>query len=185
MKSSALANGSTGLDRRHPMTDESRCFTVIVGGETFGLPVEAVQTIFRIEEVTPVPLGPDEILGLVNLRGKIVTAVSLRRRLRLKEARSCKGLLAIGIEYRNENFALVVDEVGDVITLDPKSRIPLPPHLDPQSISLTNAVYRIEKEILPILDMSSVFDFSAAADRTKHASMNRFQGDTVETDPGR
>jgi purine-binding chemotaxis protein CheW len=140
-------------------SNESRCFTVIVGGETFGLPVEAVQTIFRIEEVTPVPLGPEEILGLVNLRGKIVTAVCLRRRLRMKEVKPARGQLAIGIEHRNESFALVVDEVGDVITLDPKSRIPLPPHLDPQSISLTNAVYRIETEILPILDMASVFEF--------------------------
>ncbi|WP_020173749.1 chemotaxis protein CheW [Methyloferula stellata] len=139
--------------------DETRCFTVIVGGETFGLPVEAVQTIFRIDEVTPIPLGPEEILGLVNLRGKIVTAVSLRRRLRMKEEKPARGLLAIGIEHRSESFALVVDEVGDVIVLDPKSRIPLPPHLDPQSISLTNAVYRIETEILPILDMASVFDF--------------------------
>jgi len=139
--------------------DEVRCFTVIAGGETFGLPVESVQTIFRIEEVTPIPLGPEEILGLVNLRGKIVTAVSLRRRLRMKEETLVKGCLAIGIEQRNENFALVIDEVGDVIVLDPKSRIPLPPHLDPLSISLTNAVYRIASQILPILDMNSVFDF--------------------------
>jgi purine-binding chemotaxis protein CheW len=160
MKSrTASEHGPSGLDPRIPIADETRCFTVIVGGETFGLPVEAVQTIFRISEVTPVPLGPDEILGLVNLRGKIVTAVSLRRRLRMKEVASPKGLLAIGIEHRNESFALVVDEVGDVIVLDPNSRIPLPPHLDPQSISLTNAVYRIEKEILPILDMNSVFEF--------------------------
>jgi purine-binding chemotaxis protein CheW len=154
---------SAGQDPLHGetlhATGDARCFTVIVCGETFGLPIEAVQTIFRIEEVTPVPLGPDEILGLVNLRGKIVTAVSLRRRLRIKEETSCKGLLAIGIEHRGENFALVVDEVGDVITLDPKCRIPLPPHLDPLSMSLTNAVYRIETEILPILDMTSVFDF--------------------------
>ncbi len=141
------------------ITEDSRCFTVIVDGETFGLPVESVHTIFRIEDVTPIPLGPDEILGLVNLRGKIVTAVSLRRRLKLKEERPVRGMLAVGIEHRNESFALVVDEVGDVIILNPNARIPLPPHLDPLSISLTNAVYRIETEILPILDMNSVFDF--------------------------
>jgi len=143
--------------------EDSRCFTVIVRGETFGLPIEAVQTVFRIEEVTPVPLGPEEVLGLVNLRGKIVTAVSLRRRLRIKEENHFKGLLAIGIEHRGENFALVVDEVGDVITLDPKCRIPLPTHLDPLSLSLTNSVYKIETDILPILDMTSVFDFQRRA----------------------
>jgi purine-binding chemotaxis protein CheW len=160
MISQTVASQPSAADAsRLLLGDNNRCFTVMVCGETFGLPIESVQTIFRIEEVTPVPLGPDEILGLVNLRGKIVTAVSLRRRLRLPEESSVKGSLAIGLEYRNENFALVVDEVGDVILLDPKSRIPLPPHLDPLSISLTNAVYRIETEILPILDMASVFDF--------------------------
>jgi purine-binding chemotaxis protein CheW len=159
----ALNREPAGMAQPIMAADETRCFTVIVGGEMFGLPVKAVQTIFRISEVTPVPLGPDEILGLVNLRGKIVTAVSLRRRLRMKEDIPVKGLFAIGIEHRNESFALVVDEVGDVIVLDPKSRIPLPPHLDPQSISLTNAVYSIEKEILPILDMNAVFEFQRRA----------------------
>lgn len=161
MKSEIIAiDGLTGASQRLTAVEDRRCFTVIVDGETFGLPIEAVQTIFRIEDVTPVPLGPREILGLVNLRGKIVVAVSLRRRLRIREEESpCKGLLAIGIEHRGEQFALIVDEIGDVIVLDPKSRIPLPPHLDPLSVSLTSAVYRIETEILPILDMMSLFDF--------------------------
>jgi purine-binding chemotaxis protein CheW len=160
MKSEISAIDGVAGNARQLMAEDCRCFTVIVAGETFGLPIEAVQTIFRIEEVTPVPLGPDEILGLVNLRGKIVVAVSLRRRLRIEEEElSGEGLLAIGVEHRGENFALIVDEVGDVIVLDPKFRIPLPPHLDPLSVSLTNAVYRIETEILPILDMTSVFDF--------------------------
>jgi purine-binding chemotaxis protein CheW len=160
MKSDSVAEPKpAGHSVRPASPEDCRCFTVIVRGETFGLPIEAVQTIFRIEDVTPVPRGPEEILGLVNLRGKIVTAVSLRRRLRIREAETFRGLLAVGIEHRGENFALVVDEVGDVISLDPKCRIPLPPHLDPLSISLTNAVYKIETEILPILDMTSVFDF--------------------------
>ncbi len=159
MKSDMIQKHGLEHGDRLLLQGDSRCFTVIVGGETFGLPVESVQTIFRIEDVTPVPLGPDEVLGLVNLRGKIVTAVSLRRRLRMKETTSIRGCLAIGIEHRNENFALVVDEVGDVIFLDPKSRIPLPPHLDPQSILLTSAVYRIDEAIVPVLDMNCVFDF--------------------------
>jgi purine-binding chemotaxis protein CheW len=58
-------------------------FSIKVAGDTFGLPVTRVQTIFRIGSVTPAPGGPSDIVGLVNLRGKIVTAVSLRRRLGL------------------------------------------------------------------------------------------------------
>jgi purine-binding chemotaxis protein CheW len=143
----------------HPEGDERHCFIVYVGGEPFGLPVDCVQTIFRIEAITPVPLGPREIVGLVNLRGKIVTAVSLRRRLQMPDAPQTKSALAIGMEHRGENFALVVDEVGDVIFVNLQTQIPLPPHLDPHRAKLTEAAYRLDHEILSLLDVGSLFDF--------------------------
>jgi purine-binding chemotaxis protein CheW len=138
---------------------ENRCFTVVAGGEIFGLPVAAVHTIFRTETVTPVPLGPKEVLGLVNLRGKIAVAVSLRRRLQMPDAISTTDNLAIGIEHRGESFALIVDEVGDVILLEAGSQIPSPTHLKPLLTQHTSAFHRMEKSILPILDLNTVFDF--------------------------
>jgi purine-binding chemotaxis protein CheW len=132
---------------------------VFVGGEPFGLPVDCVQTIFQMETVTPAPLGPREIVGLVNLRGKTVTAVSVRRRLHMPDAPEMKSRLAIGMEHRGENFALIVDEVGDVIFLRPETQIALPPHLDEHRAKLTEAVYRLDKGILSMLDVGSVFDF--------------------------
>jgi purine-binding chemotaxis protein CheW len=143
---------------------ERRCFTVIDGDEMFGLPVQSVQTIFRIEGVTPVPLGPLEVEGLVNLRGRIVTAVSLKRRLSKTASRSARGALAIGIEHDGENFALIVDEVGDVITCDESAQIAGPPHIDPARARLTSAYYRLAGGILPILNMDVVFAF---AERTR------------------
>jgi purine-binding chemotaxis protein CheW len=151
---SEAVDGLTPHDKK-----ETNCFIVYVGGETFGLPVDCVQTIFQIEAVTPVPLGPREIVGLVNLRGKIVTAVSLRRRLQMPDAQPAKAALAIGMEYRGENFALIVDEVGDVIFLDPQMQIALPPHLDQHRAKLTEAVYRLDQGILSMLDVGFLFDF--------------------------
>ncbi len=149
--------------------DQYRCFTILVEGKIFGLPVMSIQTIFRIQDVTPVPLCPYEILGLTNLRGKIVTALSLRRRLRLPPEDRLHDLLAIGIEHRNESFALVIDEVGDVIVLDPKDRLAIPPHLNPLSAALTAAVYHTETGILPILDFNTLFDLSVTGiDRNSH-----------------
>jgi purine-binding chemotaxis protein CheW len=139
---------------------ERRCFTVIDGDEMFGLPVQSVQTIFRIEGVTPVPLGPADVEGLVNLRGRIVTAVSLKRRLTKSPLESARGALAIGIEHAGENFALIVDDVGDVITCEEAAEIAGPPHVDPARARLTSAYYRLEAGILPILDMKAVFDFA-------------------------
>jgi purine-binding chemotaxis protein CheW len=146
-----------------PESGERHCFIVYVGGEPLGLPVDCVQTIFRIEAITPVPLGPREIVGLVNLRGKIVTAVSLRRRLQMPDAPQTKSALAIGMEHRGENFALVVDEVGDVIFVNPQTQIPLPPHLDQHRAKLTQAAYRLDHGILSLLDVGSLFDFQRRA----------------------
>jgi purine-binding chemotaxis protein CheW len=147
----------------HRGEGERHCFIVYVGGEPFGLPVDSVQTIFQIEAITPVPLGPHEIVGLVNLRGKIVTAVSLRRRLRMPDAPQAKSKLAIGMDYRGENFALVVDEVGDVVFLQPQTQIALPPHLDLHRAKLTETAYRLDYGILSLLDVGSVFDFQRRA----------------------
>ncbi|MEW6438415.1 MAG: chemotaxis protein CheW [Pseudomonadota bacterium] len=135
------------------------CFIVFVGGEPFGLPVDSVQTIFGIEAVTPVPLGPREIIGLVNLRGKIVTAVSLRRRLNLPDREATRSMLAVGMDYRGENFALVVDEVGDVLHLEPETQILLPPHLGERRAKFTKAAYRLENGILSLLDVGAIFEF--------------------------
>lgn len=159
MNRNALRAESEVADGRAPCGDkETHCFIVYVGGEAFGLPVDCVQTIFQIDAVTPVPLGPREIVGLVNLRGKIVTAVSLRRRLQMPDAQPAKAALAIGMEYRGENFALIVDEVGDVIFLDAQTQIALPPHLDQHRAKLTEAVYRLDQRILSMLDVGFLFD---------------------------
>jgi purine-binding chemotaxis protein CheW len=142
------------------VTDSERSyFTVFVNKEIFGLPVEHTHTIFRITSVTPVPKGSDDIAGLVNLRGKIVTAVSLRRRLRMPSDTVINDALAIGIEHKGENFALIVDEVGDVLSLANTMQIPIPAHFDQDRSRLTRGLYRVGKLLIPVLDIDALFAF--------------------------
>jgi purine-binding chemotaxis protein CheW len=129
-----------------------RYFTIVVGGRSFGLPVEAIQTVFEMVAVTPVPLAPQEVLGLVNLRGKIATAVSLRRRLGSDPNAPETSTLAVGLDHHGESFALVVDEVGDVLNLDSSTQIDVPPHLGVEGLKFSS-VHRLEAEILPIIDL--------------------------------
>ena len=164
MASSTLTR--TPIDRSAPAfappaTDngDMRCFTIVTEGRTFGLPVECIQTVFEMIAVTPVPLAPPEVLGLVNLRGKIVTAVSLRRRLRGGRPVEEPSILAVGLEYRGESFALVVDAVGDVLTLDRSTRIDMPPHLGAEGLKIA-CIHRLDALILPILDLAWVLTFS-------------------------
>ena len=149
-KTSTSAAPSRGLD--------ARCFTVIVDGRTYGIAVEAIHTVFEIVAVTKVPLAPYQILGLVNLRGKIVTAVSLRRRLRNERHAEDASKLAVGIDHRGESFALVVDAVGDVLTLDRGSQIEIPPHLGDAAAKIVS-VHRLDGLILPILDLDWILTF--------------------------
>jgi len=142
-----------------PTAGEESYFTVFAGGEAFGLSVLHTQTIFRITSVTPIPLGPIDIVGLVNLRGRIVTAVSLRRRLGIP-VDELQNSLAIGIEHKGENFALIVDEVGDVLTLDASMRVQIPAHFDPARSRLMTGLYKVGNLLIPALNIGALFDFA-------------------------
>lgn len=133
-------------------------FTVQAAGQLFGLPVDAVQTIFRLQAITPVPLGPDVVAGLVNLRGKIVVALSLEKRLDLQSNGMATSALAVAVERRGETFALVVDSVGDAIECEEHERISSPRHILDDRARLTAAYYRTAGGILPILDVDALFD---------------------------
>ena len=150
------SQGILGVPSLH--AGDARCFTVVVDGRTYGLPVQSIHTVFEIVAVTPVPLAPYQILGLVNLRGKIVTAVSLRRRLRGDPRSPEASKLAVGVDHRGESFALVVDEVGDVMSLDRGSQIEIPPHLGAAAAKIA-AVHRLDDVILPILDLDWILTF--------------------------
>ena len=134
----------------------TRMFTVRVADETFGMPVAAVHTVFMIDRLSPVPLAPEAVMGLVNLRGRIVTALSLRRRLGLAEL-TVSTRVAIVMENGGEMLALVVDEAGDVIDLAAHDRIELPRHMTASRARLTRAVYRHARGLISILDMDAVY----------------------------
>lgn len=142
-----------------PTAGEESYFTVFAGGEAFGLSVLNAQTIFRITTVTPIPRGPVDIVGLVNLRGKIVTAVSLRRRLGIPMEK-IENSLAIGIEHKGENFALLVDEVGDVLSLDQSMKVQVPPHFDPARSRFMTGLYKVGNLLIPALNIAALFEFA-------------------------
>ncbi|MDE2363972.1 MAG: chemotaxis protein CheW [Hyphomicrobiales bacterium] len=138
-------------------------FSVRAAGAMFGLPVDAVQTIFRLQAITPVPLGPPTIAGLVNLRGKIVTAVSLARRLGLDNASApAKSEFAVAVERRGETFALLVDSVGDAMECGEEDSIEPPRHVESGRARVTASYYRVDGGILPVLDIEALFDIAPA-----------------------
>src|SRR4051812_39357837 len=139
--------------KAHGATDEY--VTVMVGDQIFGLPIDRVHDVFIASSVTGVPLAPREIVGLLNLRGRVVTAMCLRRRLGLPDTESgCE--MAIGLEHQGESYGVLVDQVGEVMKLSPETREPNPVHMDPHWVRLSRGVHRLEKRLLIILDVDAV-----------------------------
>ena len=97
----------------------SQLSTFAVGPYLFGVEVEVVQEIVRLESMTPVPLAPAAIGGLINLRGEVITAVDLRQRLGISGGgRERAGTLNVVVRGDDEPTSLVVDEIGGVVTID-------------------------------------------------------------------
>src|SRR5689334_3585068 len=139
----------------------SEYVTAVVGGQRFGLPILRVQDVFVPERLTRVPLAPPEIAGLINLRGRIITLIDMRRRLGLVAA-STDGeqLMAIGVESRGESYGLLVDSVGEVLKLDDSLREANPVNLDPRLAELSIGIHRLEEQLLVLIDIDRVLGLS-------------------------
>ena len=119
--------------------------TIRIAGQIFGIPVLQVQDVLGELRVTKVPLAPPEVLGSLNLRGRIVTAINVRKRLGLPKDKSASNMSVV-VEYDNELFSLVIDQVGDVLSLQKDSFEKTPATLDPLWKDISAGIYRLEKE---------------------------------------
>src|SRR5262245_56709360 len=98
--------------------------SIYLGSQLFGLPRERVQDVFIPGSLTAVPLAGPEIAGLINLRGRIVTAIDMRRRLGLPDREKGAPAMAVGVELKGESYGLIIDGVGEVLKLPNDSREP-------------------------------------------------------------
>lgn len=126
---------------------------------TFALPIEFARSSFRIESLTRVPLAPAHLIGLTNLRGAIVAVVCLTRRLALAAGASGAGALAVGIEAGGETFALVVQDIGEIIHACPEDASPLSNGEDSPHPAATAGLVRSGAMSAPILDPLAILDF--------------------------
>ena len=131
---------------------ECQYVTARVNGQLLGLPIEIVDEVFLVGSTTPVPLAPPEIAGVLNLRGRVVTTVDTRSLLDFPAAET-PGRMAVGIEWRSEAFGLVIDEIGDVLTLDDADREAPPSNLDRRWLEVVTGVHRLPGELMLVFDV--------------------------------
>lgn len=137
--------------------------TVKIGGQLFGLPILSVQDVFTPVSMTEVPLCYPEVAGVLNLRGRIVTAIDMRKRLGLPKHDSDDHRMAVGIEANGESYGLIIDTVGDVLKLDEATLEANPSNLDPRWASVAGGVHRLEGQLMVVLDVDRVLSLGPHA----------------------
>jgi purine-binding chemotaxis protein CheW len=124
----------------HDDTDLTEFVTFTVAGQMFGLPISRVQDVFKPSRITRVPLAGAQIAGVLNLRGRIVTAIDMRQRIEAEQRENEASPMAIGIEAKGESFGLLVDAVGEVLSLQDVEREPNPINLGGNLAALSDGV---------------------------------------------
>ena len=151
------------MNAENTQQDFTEYVTAMIGGQLFGLPIVRVQDVFIPERLTRVPLAPPEIAGVLNLRGRIVTLIDLRRRFGLGQRESGQVTMAIGVESRAESYGLLIDSVGEVLKLEDAAREPNPINLDERLARVSAGIYRLDGQLLIVVDVDRVLDIDVDA----------------------
>jgi purine-binding chemotaxis protein CheW len=143
------------------MTSENQFCTFSVDGLLFGVEISRVQEVIRYQQMTPVPLAPAVVRGLINLRGQIVTAIDLRRALGLSERPA--GHLPMNVVVRTDDgvVSLLADEIGDVLHLDAELYEPPPETLSSEARQLITGVFKLKERLLLLLDTEKTVEAGA------------------------
>ena len=151
------------MNPKNAQQNSTEYVTATIGGQLFGLPIVRVQDVFIAQGLTKVPLAPPEVAGLINLRGRIVTLIDLRRRFGLGQREDANSSMAIGVELRAESYGLLIDSVGEVLKLDDIAREPNPINLDTRLARVSAGIYRLDGQLLIVVDVDRVLDIDTNA----------------------
>ena len=155
--SSATANANSGEQRDY--------VTMTIADQLFGIPVLTVQDVLGPQNIARVPLAPKEVAGSLNLRGRIVTAIDVRPRLGLpRRDDEKKATMSVVVEHESELYSLLVDSVGEVLSLNSRDYQRNPPTLDPRLREFSDGIYRLNGSLLVVLSVASLLDFGNRSD---------------------
>lgn len=130
--------------------------TFTLASQMFGVPIQKVNDVLGPQKITRLPLAPSAVAGVMNLRGRIVTAIDVRRCLRQPDRTPEDGSMSVVVEQKGELFSLVIDNVGDVLSLSDESFEATPETLDPVWKDVSVGVHKLDGRILVVLDVGQL-----------------------------
>jgi purine-binding chemotaxis protein CheW len=142
------------------MAQNQQYCTFYLDGHFFAVEVMKVQEVLRYQAMTRVPLAPEEVRGLINLRGHIVTAIDMRRRLKLKDRADDQVPMNVVVRTEDGEISLLVDEIGDVLEMDDSAFERPPDTIDGTTRELVRGVYKLQDRLLLVLDSEQVANVS-------------------------
>ena len=135
------------------MTQAMTLVTLTLAGRLCGIDAGDIRDVLRTQAVAPIPLAPPEVAGSLNLRGRIVTAIDLRRKLGLAAGERGTAPLSLVTERDGDLYALQADAVGEVLTLSRDAMAPNPPNLADCWARFSNGVHALDGGLLVVLDV--------------------------------
>jgi purine-binding chemotaxis protein CheW len=143
------------------MSESIQFCTFLLDGRYFGVDVRHVLEVIRYQEMTRVPLASPVVSGLINLRGRIVTAINLRRRLGLPERHAGKLPMNVVVRSGEDAVSLLVDEIGDVIEVPADKFELVPETLRGEARELVEGAYKLEDRLMLVLNTRSAVGLPA------------------------
>ena len=144
------------------MAQAKQLCTFYVGDGYFGIPVDQVQEVVRTQPITPVPLAPRVVRGLINLRGQILAAIDLRYRLGLGEPGDPAKLMNVVVRTDDSPVSFLVDEIGEVLDVDEQAFEAPPETLQGDMRELIGGAYKLDGRLLLTLDVEQAVNFTDA-----------------------
>lgn len=143
--------------------DTEEFVTFTIAEQLFGIPVLKVQDVLSTYQLTPIPLAPPEVMGSLNLRGRVITAIDVRLRLGLPARPDGSSHKSIVAENDHELYSLMVDSVGEVLALSKADYERNPPTLDDKFRAYSDGIYRLDDQLLVVLDVQRLLDYEHSA----------------------
>jgi purine-binding chemotaxis protein CheW len=134
------------------MSQRQQFCTFYLGPLFLGVEVERIQEVIRWQRMTRVPLASHDVSGLINLRGRIVTAVDLRHRLGMEDRPADQQPMNVVVRTEDGAVSLLVDEIGDVLETTEESFERVPETLSAEARSLIRGVHKLKGRLLLVLD---------------------------------
>lgn len=151
------------MDVTRPASSASSDFvTMTIADQLFGIPVLAVQDVLGPQRITRIPLAPREVAGALNLRGRIVTAIDVRSRLGLAARTSDSPGMSVVVDHKGELYSLIVDAVGEVMSLPSEAYERNPSTLDPRWRDVSGGIYRLQGKLLVVLEVARLLTMRRA-----------------------